>query len=366
MARIRKVSAVTGLALLIFFMAFGCSLLLKDDNNAGEQIGRYIKLNIHGQPSSKAITVTEYEVTGLDIVVKDPDGDLIQTIAWKAADGSTSYLIPVTQQGLHKIFVTHIGTKNSQVVQAEESATFNIQAMVITVIDITPGCIGVINVSGGGAVPQDPNAWLYGYWVQESVTATPRTVTLELKATNGDLIVWQDYFATRVFMSGKWSLQGLSLTLAVGNGPSGTVEITKVSDDQWSMPGEQGQGGGTWYRQGTEPAEWVFDQTPIELAVGERKEAFLEDQHVDLYRLDVDTAGNYEVMQFSSDQTDPNGNPYTLEYGLSAYASDQRTCLTWDEVKVFSLNPAEPIYIIISCGQSGIGGSYAMLVTQVP
>ncbi len=65
-------------------MAFGCSLFLKDDNNAGEQTGWYIKLNIQGPPASKAITVTEYEVTGLGIVVKDPDADVIQTIEWEA------------------------------------------------------------------------------------------------------------------------------------------------------------------------------------------------------------------------------------------------------------------------------------------
>jgi hypothetical protein len=150
MSRLRKVAAVTGLAVLFFFAAFGCSFLLKNDLNTGEQTGWYIKLNVHRPPPSKAIAVSEYDVTGLTIEVRDPDDELIQTIQWEAEQGSTSYAIPVTQQGQHRILVTHIGTKNGQVVEAEESATFYIEAMVITVIDIIPGRIGVIKVESGG------------------------------------------------------------------------------------------------------------------------------------------------------------------------------------------------------------------------
>ncbi|KKM13246.1 hypothetical protein LCGC14_1718190 [marine sediment metagenome] len=173
MLKTKKVSLIAGVAvfaLFILFGLFGCTLLLQEDYKEGDW---YIKLNINQPASAKAITVTEYDVTGLAIEVYDPADQLIDTIAWGAEEGLMSYLIPVSQEGLHKIEVTHIGEKDGEVVEAEESATFNIQAMVITVIDITPGSIGVINVEPGGeGVPDYVGTWLYieepveyeGFW----------------------------------------------------------------------------------------------------------------------------------------------------------------------------------------------------------
>jgi hypothetical protein len=176
MERLKKASAVTGLALLIVFLACGCSLFLKDDLNAGEQTGWYIKLNIHGPPASKGISVSEYEVTGLVIKVRDPADELIRTIKWEVAEGSTSYKIPVTQQGLHKIVVTHIGTKDSQVVEAKESATFDIKPMVITVIDVTPGCVGLIRVNTGVA-PSIVGTW----WMSSGAGGAATDITFTIK-----------------------------------------------------------------------------------------------------------------------------------------------------------------------------------------
>jgi hypothetical protein len=181
MERLKKASAATGLALLIVFLACGCSLFLQDDLNTGEQTGWYIKLNIHQPPASKAISVSEYEVTGLVIKVRDPADELIRTIKWEVAEGSTSYKIPVTQQGLHKIVVTHIGKKDSQVVEAKESAMFNIQPMVITVIDLIPGCIGLIRVEAGGEAPPPSivGAWWLASATVEGGTATDCTLTFK-------------------------------------------------------------------------------------------------------------------------------------------------------------------------------------------
>ena len=95
-------------------------------------------------------------MTGLAVEVYDPDGGFIEEISWQAKEGQQSYLIPVSKQGLHGIVVTHISDDNGEVVEAEESAFFNIQAMVITVIDIIPGCIEVINVEPGGGQPPEP------------------------------------------------------------------------------------------------------------------------------------------------------------------------------------------------------------------
>ena len=57
--------------------------------------------------------------------------------------------------------MTHDGLREGQPVQATESAAFTIRAMKITIIDIVPGCIGVIRVAGGE--PPEP-VDLTGYW----------------------------------------------------------------------------------------------------------------------------------------------------------------------------------------------------------
>ena len=150
MSRTKKVPLVrAAVVLLIIATLFGCSQLLRDGLGESGESGWYIKLNINHPAAAKAITVTEYDVTGLAIEVYDPDGVLIEEISWQADEGQQSYLIPVSEQGQHEIVVTHISDENGELVEAEESATFNIQAMVITVIDIIPGCIGVIGVDPG-------------------------------------------------------------------------------------------------------------------------------------------------------------------------------------------------------------------------
>jgi 6-phosphogluconolactonase (cycloisomerase 2 family) len=147
----------------VFFMAvipvitllfiFGCTLLPQDDPKEHDW---YISLNIKNPTEAKSITVQEYDVVGLDIEVFDPTCQLIDTITWDVEEGSKSYPIPVNQEGQYKIDVTHIGKKNGSFVEAEESATFNIQAMVITVIEITPGRIGIINVDNGDGSGTSP------------------------------------------------------------------------------------------------------------------------------------------------------------------------------------------------------------------
>jgi hypothetical protein len=126
---------------------FGCFLLVPDGS---EEFGWYIQLNIDHPNSAKGITVAEYDVTGLKVEVYDPNAALIQTIDWVPQDGSTSSRIPVTKAGKYEVVVIHSGEKNGETVVAEESATFDIQGMIITVIDIVPGCIGMINIEPDG------------------------------------------------------------------------------------------------------------------------------------------------------------------------------------------------------------------------
>ncbi|UCF98849.1 MAG: hypothetical protein JSV89_04750 [Spirochaetaceae bacterium] len=146
MSRTNKVLLCSGAAVFCLISLFGCFLLVPEES---DDFGWYIQLNINHPASAKAITVTEYDVTGLTVEVYDPNTALIQIIDWVPQDGSTSARIPVTDKGEYEIVVTHIGENNGEVVEAEESATFNIQAMVIAVIDIVPGCIGMIEVEPG-------------------------------------------------------------------------------------------------------------------------------------------------------------------------------------------------------------------------
>ena len=77
-------------------------------------------------------------------------------------------MIPVKQQGEHHIEVTHFGERDGEQVQATESAAFSIQAMKITVIDVVPGCIGMIRVvgeepsGGGGTISGRVYDWVTG------------------------------------------------------------------------------------------------------------------------------------------------------------------------------------------------------------
>jgi len=145
-----RVAAIIGLAGLMLLATFACSLLPED----GLDGKWYIKLNVGLSEGSKAISVTEYDVTSLTIVVYDPDGDDIETINWVPVDGQKTYLIPVDQAGEYELFVTHFGRRNSEEIDVTESATFNVQAMTITTIDIVPGYIGQINIDTGE--PQQP------------------------------------------------------------------------------------------------------------------------------------------------------------------------------------------------------------------
>jgi hypothetical protein len=153
-----KALLLGSVTLMVLLVAFGCSLLPRE--GTGASAGWYIKLLVQA-PASKGITVTEFDVTGLNIQVRDPQGEVLQSIDWAAAEGPQSYLVLVKQQGEHQIEVIHYGERDGEQVQASESAFFNIQAMKITVIDIVPGCIGLIRVNGEQV---QPGIDLSGYW----------------------------------------------------------------------------------------------------------------------------------------------------------------------------------------------------------
>lgn len=118
-------------------LAAGCPLLLE---------GGLIRLQIDTAAESRGIAAGELEVTGLRIRVCDPAGGNLETISWDPAEGSRSYLILVKPAGECEIEVTHVGEQEGEAVQAAESEVCEVQARRITVIDIVPGCIGVIRI----------------------------------------------------------------------------------------------------------------------------------------------------------------------------------------------------------------------------
>ena len=146
MSKMKRVLGLAGIVLLSVAMLFGCAQLFWDTTG---QSGWYIRLNI-GSPGSKAISVEEYDVTRVEVELFAPGESVpFYTLTWYAGDDPVSELIPVSEQGEYEIQVTHVGNDNGEPVEAEESATFNIKAMIITVIDIIPGCIGTIEIEPG-------------------------------------------------------------------------------------------------------------------------------------------------------------------------------------------------------------------------
>ena len=149
MSGIKKVLTMSVFILLIMAVLIGCPMLLKDST---VESGQYIELNIGGA-AAKAITVTEYDVTKLEIEIYNPQGALIEDFSWYPDEGQQSYLIPVTGEGEYEIVVTHISDDNGTVIEAVESAVFNIEVMVITAINIIPGLIGYIDIDPGNEEP---------------------------------------------------------------------------------------------------------------------------------------------------------------------------------------------------------------------
>lgn len=365
----RKVLFLAGLAAMVLLAVFGCSLLVRDDSAEPAGSGWYIKLRIQVPPAAKGITVSEVGVTGLQIRVLDPLDLELLTIDWAVGQGGKDYVVPVAQPGEHEIEVTHYGLQEGQPVQVTESATFTIRAMKITVIDIVPGCIGAIRVEGAEA-----DAWLHGYWVQAG-TMGPDTEVLDFRA-DGTFTMWGDYFASRVEdieTWGTWSLEGSTLIGNTVHFGEFTMEITKVSNDELVMPDTGSGPGGAWYRRGTEPGGWVFDQAPILLSEGAWKESGLEPLCMDLFKFVAPSAGTYAVEFLGSDSTDPYGNPYpyTMGFGMQGvYAADQLTKLSadwnWDvpEPKIVMLSAGDVAYIIVDASEGA--GTYAIRIVSLP
>ncbi len=129
---------LAGLAILVALAVAGCPYL-------GGVIG-FIKLQIDPTGASKGITLGDFEVTGLDIQVRDLGGEVLKSIEWDSGDGPRFYLIPVKEPGEHEIDVTHYGKRDGEAVEALDTAVFDVPARDVTIVDVVPGCIGVIRI----------------------------------------------------------------------------------------------------------------------------------------------------------------------------------------------------------------------------
>jgi hypothetical protein len=141
--RARSWTAAVALSVLMY--AAGCSLSVKEYRSEQADLGWYISLSIDA-PESRSVSVSEYRVSRVAIEVDDPAGAVLQNVVWNAGDGPRTYQIPVNREGRHHIAVTHVGVQDGDVVEATESADFNILSMVITLIHIVPGNVGLISV----------------------------------------------------------------------------------------------------------------------------------------------------------------------------------------------------------------------------
>ena len=150
----KKIAILAGITVLVFVLLVGCTqpFWKTFDPDAG-----YIRLNV-GNPGAKSIDVDYHGVTGLSITVYDPDNDELDSFDWDEGDGPQTYLVQVNEEGTYSIEVTHTSDDNGGEVNVTEYEDFEIEAMTITVINITPGVIGLIQVEGeggGGETPAD-------------------------------------------------------------------------------------------------------------------------------------------------------------------------------------------------------------------
>jgi hypothetical protein len=105
--------------------------------------------------------------------------------------------------------VTHFGQNEvGEQVQATESAAFQIRAMGITVIDIVPGCIGMIHVEGQEA---PPTVDLTGYW--DAILTPPGGEPnpphlLYLKQTDSSLNISDG-------LTGTVDVEGMAVTIVI-------------------------------------------------------------------------------------------------------------------------------------------------------
>ena len=100
-----------------------------------------LKIKVNSE-SPRTISVSQWEVTSLDIQVNGP---ATKSFTW--IPGDSSQLSTELPLGTYTIKVIHHGVANGIAVTAEESAAFSIDIGKVTVVQVTPGGLGTIEVA---------------------------------------------------------------------------------------------------------------------------------------------------------------------------------------------------------------------------
>jgi hypothetical protein len=351
----RKVFLLGGVVLLT--LAFGCSLLPRE--NDSESDGWYIKLQIRApaSASAKGITVSEFEVTGMNIKVLDPAGGVLGEFDWVPPD-SQEYLVAVPELGEYRLEVTHFGEREGQSVQATESATFEIRAMKITVIDIIPGCIGLINIEPGELEPS-----ILGYWNWFRAYAK-YTGVMQL-TPDGAWASWEDYAGTEPGGTGTWSQSGDAVTFVVDGVPlSGTALWVNENQLQLSIPGLPTPM--VWYRKGSEPDGYLFNNPnypPIALSKGTPTPGNLPGDGLIIYRYVAGAEAQHTVISW---QDRINSADYAADLELWVYQNEETLAYPWRATESpieVALTPGQA-YDIVVANQPLNSGSFSIKVEE--
>jgi len=167
---------------LMAFVAVLVALLGACSFVPGSLEGRMIYLTVDGSSGARLVDVQEYDVSSLDLEIYDPDEELLWSEVWEPEDGATTYTVPVEQLGTYEIVVVHHMADAASPDAVEERAVFNIAGMMVSVINVTPGAIGAINIDG------DEPCSLMGAW--EGTVMFPSPVCDEFD--NCDDVEWYE------------------------------------------------------------------------------------------------------------------------------------------------------------------------------
>jgi hypothetical protein len=199
----KRIVVLTCILVLAFTVLFGCTKFPWDFSKHGW----YIMLNVDYPAGAKTIGVSEYDVTSLHIELFYPDGQPLESVDWEAAaPWEHPYVINVDQEGEYGIAVTHISDNNGEIVEATEHDNFDIQAMIITVVNITPGVIGAIDVAEPGEDPEPEGSTLTVHLTGMG-DPDPEFFTLACGLFEPGADPW-DYTATILATGGEWQLVG--------------------------------------------------------------------------------------------------------------------------------------------------------------
>ncbi len=350
-------------------LVLGCSSPIPNGGGSTPGGQRYIKLTISVPNTSRSITVTEYQVTGMHLEVLDPHDVSLQTIDWDASEGGSSYMIPVSESGEHTLNVTQFGDNEGEPVEVSESASFDIEAMKITVIEIVPGMVAQILV-GGEVV--DPLAWIYGSWIQTEVAAPFTDVlTVNPDGTYTSSANYDESGAGEGWLgAGTWSYDPPYFVAQTPDGPV-QVEVTKINNDHFTVQVPSPEGVADLYRKGTQPGGWIFDLTPIELPLTTENtwtEGYGEVQELVLYAFQAPASGDYWVSW--KEWGDPFEPSYSANILVSAYQEDEATGFFVEQdggysaPRLISLNEGERVYIIVEVMY--VPGTFGIRVQNIP